>query len=47
MARAEFDIDGTVEINTGVTLVGTAGQWQPTIQANNGKTGRHEAQDYS
>lgn len=46
-AGTEFDIDGAVEVDAGIALMGTAGQRQPTIQANNRKTGRHEAEDYS
>lgn len=44
---AEFDVDRTVEVNARVTGMGAAGQRQPPIQADNRKTGRHEAEDYS
>lgn len=47
MARAKLDVDGTAQVDTGVAGVSTAREGQIRIQANNGKTGRHEAQDYS
>ena len=44
--RAEFDIDRTVEVDTGVTGMSAARERQIGIQANNRQTLRHEAQDY-
>lgn len=47
LTRREFDMLGAVEIDAGVTVVGSAGQRKARVQADNRKTGRHGGTDYS
>jgi hypothetical protein len=42
----EFDVLGAVEINAGVTVVGTGGQRKPGVKTDNRQTGRHGGTDY-
>lgn len=46
MPGREFDVFGAAQIHAGVTLVSTAGQRKPGIEADNRQTGRHGATDY-
>ncbi len=46
MPRIQGDVFCAVKINSGVAGVSAAGQREPGVEADNGKTGRHGGTDY-
>lgn len=46
LPRPQFDIVGAEEVDTGVAVVGPAGQRELAVQANHRKIGEHGGQDY-
>lgn len=46
LPRVQRDVFGAEQINPRVAVVGTAGQRELGVEADNGQTGRHGATDY-